>query len=218
MKFIKPITILLLFLIINAGYSQNEDCSISKLETRLIEMMHQEQSVRKDLMASVAQFQKDGTGGGELFSIQTKMNEIDKKNQDNLISVLEECGWPDNLADEAHKSIFLILQHSPDATMRKYYPMVKDRSESGIISSSDAATMFDRLQMRAGKPQQYGTQAFQHNGQNTIWPIKNIDSIDAIRESVGLPSMEVYFKIVKDSTGIEILWDKSLKIEDISRN
>jgi len=218
MKLIKfSIPFIASFISFSSCTSQVIDCDIKTLNNQLIEMKEKEQSIRREVMPLIAQNQKDGSGGLKLFSLATKMNKIDEKNQKVLQGILNKCDWPGELSEDAHKSVFLILQHSPDSLMRKYYPMVKLRSETGSLLPDDPATMFDRLQMNARKPQRYGTQTFQKNNQNVIWPIQSIDSLELLRTSVGLPSMEAYFKLAKDSTGVEIVWDKTLKIEDISK-
>ncbi|WP_394751279.1 DUF6624 domain-containing protein [Spongiimicrobium salis] len=219
MKFVKLILNIVPTLLLIVGCkAQEPNCEVQELNTKLIKMMKEEQDVRKALMPLIAQNQKDGSGGLELFALATKMGQIDEKNQKELNAIFEHCGWPENLMPKAHQGVFLILQHSPDSLMRKHYPRVKKYAEMGLLMPDDAATMYDRLQMYARKPQRYGTQTFQRNSQNVVWPIQNMDSLSSLRSSVGLPSMEAYFKIAKDSTTIEIVWDKKLKIEDIPRN
>jgi len=215
----KKIAYLLVLIPVMSCAQKEVDCSIASLNHHLISMEHLDQEIRMELMPLLAKNQEDGSGGLKLFSLVTKMQKQDEENQRNLIAILEKCGWPKELSREAHTAIFLILQHSPDATIQQYYPTVKEMTRLGYLDPDDEATMFDRLQMFAGKPQRYGTQTFEnHKKENAVWPVQHIDSLPYLRKSVGLPTMETYFEIVRDSTGIKMVWDKSLTIEEANRS
>ena len=64
---------------------------------------------------------------------------------------------------------------------------------SGEASPDDVALLTDRVLIRQGKKQLYGTQ-FQSikDGRVTFMPIENEGDVDKRRESVGLPPLSEY--------------------------
>lgn len=195
------------------------DCSIPKLNKELIAMKDKAEEIRMELMPLMNEKTDDDVSKKiKLFSTITKMQQHDKRNQAYLKAIFTNCNWPKDLSKEAHTSIYLILQHSDDALMREYYPKVEEMVALGYLDPDDAATMFDRLQMNANLPQRYGTQTFENtNNQNVVWPIEDIDQLDILRNSVGLPSMQEYIKHTREHIDVAIVWDKTLTIARANR-
>ncbi len=194
------------------------DCSISKLNKELIAMKDTAEEIRMELMPLMSEHTDDVSKKIKLFSMITKMQQHDQRNQAYLKAIFTNCNWPKELSKEAHTSIYLILQHSDDALMREYYPKVEEMVALGYLDPDDAATMFDRLQMNANLPQRYGTQTFENtNNQNVVWPIQDIEQLDTLRSSVGLPTMQAYIKNTREHIDVAIVWDKTLTIERANR-
>lgn len=194
------------------------DCSISKLNKELVAMKDKAEEIRMELMPLMSENTDDVSQKIKLFSMITKMQQHDKRNQAYLKAIFTNCNWPKELSKEAHTSIYLILQHSDDALMREYYPKVEEMVALGYLDPDDAATMFDRLQMNANLPQRYGTQTFENtNNQNVVWPIQDAEQLDTLRNSVGLSSMQEYIKYTREHIDIAIVWDKTLTIERANR-
>jgi len=165
------------------------DCSISKLNKELVAMKNKAEEIRMELMLLMTNDEDDVSKKIKLFSMITKMQQHDKRNQAYLKAIFTNCNWPKALSKEAHTSIYLILQHSDDILMRKYYPKVEEMVALGCLDPDDAATMYDRLQMNANLPQRYGTQTFENtNNQNVVWPIQDVVILEELRNLVGLPN------------------------------
>jgi hypothetical protein len=198
----------------NSCWAQQGSCDTNRLNEKLTKIEQRDQEVRMQFLSILDAFQKDGSKKLKFISLALKMQRADKKNQAFLLEMLEQCGWSDALNKEAHNTVFLVLQHSPDSIMENYFPMVQTMVLKNLLAPDNEAMMYDRLQMNAGLPQKYGSQAFSDTSNvNYIWPIEQVDSVDFYRASVKLPSMQQYLKITKDSTGIEFIWDKSLTIQ-----
>lgn len=87
-----------------------------------------------------------------------------------------------------------------------------------MLAPDDPARMFDRIQMHQGLPQRYGTQTFTDNAnRNWIWPVSSVDSLEQRRAEVGLPPMDAYLQLAKDSTGVEIIWNPNLGLEEAKK-
>ena len=193
---------------------QAQHCDIDSLNARFVTMKQKDQDIRKELMKAVSQYQKDGSGQMNLLTLSGKMKAQDQQNQKELLGIFEGCSWPEALNEDSHSTIYLILQHSPDALMREHYPTVEAYAQKGLLAPDDAATMYDRLQMNAGLPQRYGTQTFSDSqNRNQVWPVEDVEKLEDLRKSVGLPTMEAYFQIARDSFKVEMVWDKTLTLE-----
>jgi len=63
-----------------------------------------------------------------------------------------------------NNTIFLVIDHADSAFMNKYFPLIQQQADNGVVAKSDLATLQDRMLMRRGLKQLYGTQTFKNNG------------------------------------------------------
>lgn len=195
--------------------AQNGSCNTDSISSVLEDAYQRDQAVREELMPLLARYQQEGSGQMELVMKAREMEEVDRQNQALLSNYLARCGWSEKLSPKAHQAVFLILQHAPDSLMRAHFAAVEQRVAEGHLSAADWATMYDRLRMRAEKAQRFGTQTFaSKENVNWVWPIAPSQDIQARRDSVGLPSMADYLSLARDSTGVEIRWNRNLTIEE----
>ena len=194
---------------------------LKDIDVELCKIYNVDQQIRKKIVEIM---QKPSI---ELISIKNKMDSIDTKNQIYVSNLLDNHGWPDNLSDSANNAIFLVIDHGDKSYSEKYFEMVKEKAEQGIISKSDAAILEDRILMRANKPQMYGTQTKsdivyyltdedEAKSRNVIyiWPIENPEKVDELRISVGLQPINTYIQQVEEMYQIKVVWDKNLKVKD----
>lgn len=193
-------------------------CAVEGQNQQLTEWYAQDQAVRDTFMAVLAQQQAGEVEQSVLIKTMSRMQTVDERNVMRLTNLLDDCGWQAGLADTAHKAIFMILQHAPDSIMRHYFPQVEEKAALGLVDSSDWAMMHDRLAMRAGIPQRFGTQTYANEEDvNMVWPVENADSVDHWRAAVGLPRMSDYFQLSKEAYDIVMVWDTSLTVEEANR-
>ncbi|HAA18228.1 MAG TPA: hypothetical protein DCR93_05545 [Cytophagales bacterium] len=167
-----------------------------------------------ELMKALSQYQTDSSGQLALLSAMGKVELADRKNQRVVLRILEDCGWQDPLNEESHQTIFLVLQHSDSVLVAEYLPTVRAKVDRGLLAPDDWAIMYDRLLMWGEQPQVYGTQAFADTtDQQWIWPVKEIEQLDARRAEVGLPTMQEYLQLVLEETGLIIRWEPDLTLE-----
>jgi len=163
-------------------------------------------------------------------SIESEMHSIDSLNQIYVSKLLDEYGWPDNLSENANEAIFLVIDHAKQSFSEKYFPFVKEKSEKGILQKLSVATLEDRILMRSGKPQKYGTQTvgvlYTYSGNISsdtkkmeniiyIWPIEDNEKVDELRAAVGLPPMDQYIQELGDGKTFKVIWDKEMSIEEL---
>lgn len=192
----------------------SQDCDFQKMSADLEAAYTADQHIRRELMEVVSEYQKTGEETTKLINYTMKMDTIDTTNQVLLDKWFDQCGWPDELSEKAHSAILLIVQHADITFINRYINELKTKVDKKLLAADDYAIMFDRKMMYEGKAQHYGTQTFQSpSSKNLIWPVIQIDSLDIRRAAVGLPSMQHYFKIAKDSMNFVMELDSSLTLE-----
>lgn len=108
--------------------------------------------------------------------------------------IIDEFGYPGKtlVGEPTNSTVFLVIQHNPDK-IEEYLPIIKSAGEKGEIKMGWIAMMEDRYLMGKGKEQIYGTQIMSKRTDNGemikfVWPIKNPDSVNVLRKSVGFKS------------------------------
>jgi len=170
------------------------------LRVELEQMMETDQQQRS-LSDSVAK--KYGRDSKEFNELWEKQTAIDKKNISRLEEIIKQYGWPGKslVGKDAALAAFLILQHADYDYQKKYFPLVKEAEKKGEIESSNVALLEDRILMREGKKQIYGTQLIwnEKSGKYELYAVEDEEHLDILRLSVGLPPIAEYLK----SFGVE---------------
>ena len=203
---------ILLALLLNVSCCCMAQESLS-VDSMLCAIRDKDQSISQKIMPMLPSGTQDS-----IMAVVVQMNMIDKENQTFVFGLLDNQGWPDGLSDKANSAIFLVIDHAEFAAQEKYYPVVKEKAEEGIIGKEDAATLQDRILMKKGEMQVYGTQTTRVviNGENInyLWPVKNPDQLDKLRKEVNLPLIAEYIAVF-EKQGIKLVWDKSLSVDDL---
>lgn len=120
---------------------------------------------------------------------------IDDDNTRYLKTVLPPDGWfrISRDGEETTRNAWLIVQHSSDRefqteVLRRMEPLAKN----GEVRGGDYALLYDRLQVFAGRPQRYGSQATCRDGQLALHPLEDPSKLDEWRRDVGLGPLEEY--------------------------
>jgi outer membrane protein assembly factor BamB len=153
-----------------------------------------------------------GPESKEFKELWTKQAEIDKKNVKRLEEIIKQFGLPGKslVGSNASLAAFLILQHADYEYQKKYFPLVKEAEKKKEIEPSNVALLEDRILMREGKKQIYGTQLARNEktGKYELYPIEDEEHADLLRTSVGLPPIAEYLK----SFGIEYIPPKKKQL------
>ena len=65
------------------------------------------------------------------------------------------------------------------------------------------ALLTDRVRIRHGEKQVYGTQAKQENGEMVFLPIEDQANVDKRRESMGMSTLAHYKKVLEEVYGLK---------------
>ncbi|MCL7989217.1 hypothetical protein M8998_14805 [Sphingobacterium sp. lm-10] len=133
-----------------------------------------------------------------LDSLQHIIIETDRTNLKLVNLIIERHGWvgPTLVGIKGAQGLFLVVQHADLETQENYLPIIMEGEKQGQILSSNVAILLDRVAMRQGKKQKYGSQGFtdRESGKGYIYPILDLDNLDIHRQTMGLPPMKEYVK------------------------
>ena len=122
---------------------------------------------------------------------------IDSCNLVQIEKLIEIYGWLGKsfAGTMGNYTVFLVIQHADSATQKKYLPMMEKSVENGESRMQDLALLQDRVLMREGKPQIYGTQVvYNKTGGQEFWKIEDEKNVNVRRAKAGLPPIEEYAK------------------------
>ena len=181
-----------------SGDAKSYATQIRHLELRgeLLRRLKVDQDVRNELI------QAGMTSPDPL--IQSRMQEIDASNTSRLLEVVAEFGWPapELVGHDGAEAAFILLQHAEYAPQKQVFPLVEAAYHSSQASGQSFALLKDRILVREGKPQVYGTQARPTDewidGEPIFYEIEDRSSVDERRADVGLRPLAEYAAVMKD--------------------
>ena len=125
-----------------------------------------------------------------------------------LRAVVSAHGWPRRsiVGDTAAEAAFLIVQHSSIDFQEQMLPILENEAKRNEINPANVAMLSDRVRVKKGQPQRYGTQFDVKD--NRLVPDSMIDiaTVDSLRASVGLPPMSEYVKLLAGMYKIPVEW------------
>ena len=120
----------------------------------------------------------------------------DSINLVKISAILAKYGWPDKsvIGPQGCTTIFLVIQHSDIKTQEKYLPMMREAVKNKNALGSDLALLEDRVALRQGRKQTYGSQigVNQTTHEYYLSPLEDPDNVDKRRAEVGLEPLAEY--------------------------
>ena len=139
---------------------------------------------------------KYGWKSPKMDSLWRLQNYSDSVNTLRIEEIIAEYGYPGkSLVGEAQASTaFLVIQHADLAIQEKYLPIITKAANDGEVRWSSVALLVDRVNMRKGEKQIYGSQinSDPETGKYFFAPIANPHKIDSVRATVGLGPIQSY--------------------------
>lgn len=163
-----------------------------KLKLSLDSLFEADQAIRLKVNASFQH--KDNKVKTD--SLLQLMRQQDLINLTKTEHILTTYGWlgPQKVGMNASQALFLVIQHAALPVQEKYLPIIKQAVDKGETLSSNLALLEDRILMRQGKKQLYGSQSINKKGVSYIYPIEDPDHLDERRKKMGLSPMIEYNK------------------------
>ncbi len=171
----------------------------SSLGRELVRMGEEDQSLRERIQKEMLASEGAKTSPAVIEAIE-KQAEIDKRNIAALESIVSKYGWPGNRLAGRQGSLaaFLIVQHSDLEHQLQFLPLLKLAADKREARKSDLAMLEDRILMRQGKKQIYGSQLYSNettDGKLTLHPIEDEEHVDERRASVGMMPIRDYLQL-----------------------
>jgi hypothetical protein len=144
----------------------------------------------------MVKLEKENAGKERLDSIRKIIREKDSSNLIFATALIDKYGWPgpEEAGFMGTQALFLIIQHADLKTQKKYYPMILKAEKEGKMLSSNVAILEDRIAVREGREQVYGSQMY-YDGirkKGYVYPLADVKNIDSLRASRGLKTMKEY--------------------------
>lgn len=177
-----------------------KDGQISKygpdqVATALREIYDKDQSLRMQLKDIEEEY---GYQSLEVKQHWQKINKTDSLNLVEVKMILDKRGWlgPEEVSEKGSAALFLVIQHSDLKTQLEYLPMIRKAAIRGDVNRQELALLEDRVALRRGKKQIYGSQIHrdQETGTHYIAPLLNPETVNARRATVGLGPIEEYIR------------------------
>jgi hypothetical protein len=148
---------------------------------------------------------KYGRQSQEIKSFNKLLRAKDSLNLIRVKKILDERGWlgEDIIGHYGNLALFLVIQHSNLKTQEKYLPMMREAVKKGNASPGNLALLEDRVALRQGKRQIYGSQLERDEvtGESYVLPLEDPDNVDKRRSGVGLEKLQDYL------SNFGIKWD-----------
>lgn len=142
--------------------------------------------------------EKHGWDSPEMKAKWATIHVSDSINLLKVTRILDEYGWlgSDKVGGRGNMAIFLVIQHADLEHQVKYLPMMREAVKAGNARGSSLALLEDRVALRQGKRQIYGSQIGrdQEGNGHYVLPLDDPMHVDERRAEVGLPPLADYLK------------------------
>ena len=188
-----------------------EEASLDKTLVAILDTVYMEdQKYRQQIDQIETRY---GWQSKEMQDHWKMINEKDSVNQIKVSNILDKHGWlgPDVVGRQGSSALFLVVQHADLPVQEKYLPMMRDAVKNNKAQGSSLALLEDRVALRQGKRQIYGSQVGRddESGKYYVLPLEDPDNVDQRRASVGLPPFADYV------SNWQIQWDPAQYKKDL---
>ncbi|MDN3594295.1 DUF6624 domain-containing protein [Zunongwangia endophytica] len=172
MQRLSSVILVPLLFIFHAVFGQNE-----QILAQLDSIWNTDQGIRMKLV----KLQQEGkTKTSEFKDLISEMKIQDSINQKKVDEILQN-GWPKNLNLQQNRTLFLVIQHADLETQKMYLPIIESAVKNGQTLPSNLALLKDRVALRGGGKQIYGSQVWIDNttGRKYVRPYKILKKLIA---------------------------------------
>lgn len=139
-----------------------------------------------------------GANSKEVKDLSELMDKADSLNVLKVSRILDEHGWlgPDIVGVNGNQALFLVVQHANLKIQEKYLPVLAEAVQKGKAQPSQLALLTDRIAVRNGKKQIFGSQIQLDpvTNKNGIFPLEDPEHVDERRAKVGLGPLADYVR------------------------
>ena len=181
--------------IVRENKNETEGVQSNKILDLLDGIMIEDQSGRRAYRVAISNY---GYDAPETKKVGREVWVNDSLHVIEVTHILDSIGWPPlhQIGRSGSNAIFLTLQHGDLGTQEKYLPFLKDAVAENKIAPGALALLEDRLNLRQGKRQIYGSQTNtnRETGEKYVAPLVEPEKVNERRAKVGLEPIEDYAK------------------------
>lgn len=187
----RAIALLLACLLASACASTSERPDWAAIQAQLAQRVAIDQELRRQVMEEGAE--------QELFH---RMAAVDEDNTDWMKALVARHGWPttERVGKEGAGNAWLLVQHADHDVefQERCLALLSEAVTAGQAEPKNLAYLEDRVALRRGRPQRYGTQFVQAPGGKGFVPHTLADEarVDELRASVGLMPLAEYAALI----------------------
>ena len=171
--------------------SQSPPVANPALRLELLRRLEQDQAIRNELILKGLDRLTDDD--------RARWLAIDADNTARMKAIIQQYEWPGPklVGQDGSEAAFVLVQHADYALQKEALPLVRNAYLAGVLKGQDFALLQDRVLVKEGRPQIYGTQ-FKIMGKELVPdPIEDEPNVDRRRAEVGLPSLSDYLDFAK---------------------
>ena len=103
-------------------------------------------------------------------------------------NILSQHGYPrkELVGEFANQAVWLVFQHANLDYQKRFLPQLEEAVSRGDVAPLFLALLQDRIDVREGRPQRYGTQI---DDKGKLAPLLDATRVNQWRQEVGLPTM-----------------------------
>jgi len=162
-----------------------------KLVAQLDKIYFDDQSTRSQIRSKEEKYGRDSKEMNAFWQVILRNDSI---NLVKVSKILDTKGWPSKkkIGTRGTSTLFFVIQHADLQTQVKYLPMITKAVASNNLPKRQYAMFYDRLVLRQGKRQVYGTQlAMSKESKDPyVLPLEDAKNVDKRRAKMGLNSMQ----------------------------
>ena len=196
---------------LNAGANQTPD--LDKFKTPITDFSYNTLSFEVDYMIELCEIyddyfdlkikgkqteEKHGFASDKYKKYMSEKASFMEKSSQQLDAIIAKIGWPgiDKVGKKANIAAYYILQEADLEKQLATLPLVQASVEEDNTPSVCLAYLVDRISLRQGQSQIYGTQIMRNpkTGEYQVAPIENKADLNFIREGLDLIPMKDYVK------------------------
>lgn len=129
-----------------------------------------------------------------------EIRKVDTENLAQLDAIVAARGFPTKalVGMKGVGAAWTIVQHNALPVHIRYQPMLEKAMQAGDLEPALYATFYDRLMTGQNKPQLYGTQFHEVNGELVPFPIEDEAHVEERRAKMGMQPLAEYSKLLRE--------------------
>lgn len=184
---------LFVYFLMTSSLAFGQDIDFTAVTKQLLYIDELDQRYRNQIEETIARFGSDSKESKALFR---NMKTTDSLNLIQVEAIINKYGWlgADKIGSQANTTLFMVIQHAELPAQVKYLPLMREAVKKGNAKASSLALLEDRVALKQGKKQIYGSQISwnMQTNESFVAPLEDPDNVDRRRTEVGLPTLQSY--------------------------